>query len=192
MWPCIVWYVTTFPKDLPPTSSTLVVKPQQPSEKWDSMVWIGNLQMDRSGGGTGQRKMALCCTVRSWYAHGTLKVSSRYAHGTISQITVCSRYAQGQLTVCSRYAHGQLTVRQNILGLYLDAAVHTPITVTSRWAQGNAQLNHKHFDYSTIVMELDNNTWSTRTPWRWHLGAETCSSWYPIWSVFCDVCFIVF
>ena len=39
-----------FPKDLPPTPSTLVVKPQHPSEKWDCMVWIGDLQMDRSGG----------------------------------------------------------------------------------------------------------------------------------------------
>jgi len=29
------------------------------------------------------------------------------------------------------------------------------------------------------------------TPWRWHLGAETCSSWQFTWSVFCDYCFIV-
>ena len=25
------------------------------------------------------------------------------------------------------------------------------------------------------------------TPWWWHLGAETCSSWYPIQSVFCSL-----
>jgi len=30
------------------------------------------------------------------------------------------------------------------------------------------------------------------TPWRWHLGAETCSSWHFTWSVFCDSCYIVF
>ena len=90
-------------------------------------------------------------------AHGTITVRSRYAHGTI---TVGSRYADGtisQITVCSRYAHGPLTVRENILGLYLDTSVHTNI-VTSRCAQQNAQLNHKHFDYRNIIMELDNNT----------------------------------
>jgi len=40
-------------------SSTLVVKPEHPSENWDSMAWIGDLQMDRYGGKIGQRKMAL-------------------------------------------------------------------------------------------------------------------------------------
>jgi len=30
------------------------------------------------------------------------------------------------------------------------------------------------------------------TPWRWHLCAETCSSWQFRWGVFCDKCFIVF
>jgi len=39
--------------------STLVLKPEHPSEKWDSMVWIGDLQMDWSRGKIGQRKMAL-------------------------------------------------------------------------------------------------------------------------------------
>ena len=31
-----------------------------------------------------------------------------------------------------------------------------------------------------------------KTPWWRHLGAETCSSWHLIWSVFCDLfCFIL-
>jgi len=98
-------------------------------------------------------------TVCSWYDH-----RSRYVHGTISQITVCSRYDHGQIkvcswydhsqikvcsrydhsqiSVCSRYGqsdHGMLTVKsqsENILGLYLDASVHTNdnrhVTVRSR------------------------------------------------------------
>jgi hypothetical protein len=53
---------------------------------------------------------------------GTLMVSSRYNHS--------------QITVCSRHAHGQLRVRENILGLYLDASLHTNdhshVTVGSR------------------------------------------------------------
>ena len=30
------------------------------------------------------------------------------------------------------------------------------------------------------------------TPWRWHLCAETCSSWHFTWSVFCDSCSVVY
>jgi hypothetical protein len=30
------------------------------------------------------------------------------------------------------------------------------------------------------------------TPCRWHLGAETCSSWHVVRSVFNDGCFVVF
>jgi len=26
--------------------------------------------------------------------------------------------------------------------------------------------------------------WSSEIPWRWHLSAETCRSWYLIWNCF--------
>jgi len=28
--------------------------------------------------------------------------------------------------------------------------------------------------------------------WGWQLGAETCRSWYLIWSALCMICFVVF
>ena len=35
-----------------------------------------------------------------------------------------------------------------------------------------------------MVRPMKHSCWET--PWLWHLGAETCRSWHPIWSVFCD------
>ena len=75
-------------------------------------------------------------TVRSQSNQGMLTVRSESDHGMLTVRSIRSRYAQGTIAVRSRYAHGQVTVKEDILGLYLDASVHTNdhrhVTVRSR------------------------------------------------------------